>query len=1705
MGLYKEHYLVTIWMHLLLLALVYYSQLFSYGFVVLQVHVFKVVEALSSPYHGENLAVLRFISIMNCNKKNTTVPTPYLREIRALNEARFSPFRKISNDNLSTFLEKYWYYKYKFMTIEDTEEVDILYNIDYIVCNRIYGAEELFYNNTQDHGYLLTQEIQLDVVKRFIENPTETEHMLVNWLYRVYLKLEGMLTRKPYLTYKVWRKYASYIAFLLASIELGKTWPLLDYQWLFLNLHRRNHKYFIKVLLRRNYLDRFCADTMAHWIATEVTNLSALQCNSAYLSRFQAQSGMSSSYEQLIEAIDDLLKFKEQGLLNFSHDLGDKSFNKLSGLINQVLAQISGQMSDGISQIGIKLLKVLAIIMLMWLLYQHYLKSLNGGVSVALSIIGLITTIAIPSDWLLGKASTVSQAIAKFRSQGLSDDDESSVRDMFSSIPLMLVNALSDNIKPIWNSRQLDLLLKRVSYFGDNKISKGLLGISDFLKSFVKLLTNWFKYLLGLPQDIDLSMENSPLDIWFDRVKEVISQIQTQRIAVTETTLAHMSELYSQGITLSRAPIYSAEKSTIMGLCLMLVKGIEKIGANICQSGSVRNPPVCLYLYGETGVGKSSLTYPLSLAIVGKILKKENSPLLSQLNTLWKEMVYVRASEQEFWDGYSGQLITLFDDFNQQVDSVGNPSSELFEIIRASNVFPYPLHMAHLEDKANTYFSSKIIIASSNNKTPKVQSLNYPQALNRRFNVNVEVLRKENDGSFNIDDYSFVEAGGNILTFEQLADKCVDQYFVGDQFVKSMNDFMTEYISTYFTPQGLLVDAVRSFAVDKVLNTVDELAFTEEQLSAINRKSERLNYFKQMKVQYPWLGKLATTLAWISFTASVIGLCYGLYQYIKPSEKVKQPKHVEHDITVSESYTEIKQGVPKIESYTEKQNAIQKISSEGVCDLSSVEVMERILKKSVYKMIIQNSDVIIGHCLFVVGRTALIPYHYKRGLDQYFKTSGDFVIEFVNSSGCKIFSNYYSDLKIVPFESNETVREQVSRDLALVIVPSAYTHASLKPYLVSKREITTLHLASVMLPLIKKDGDRFVLCMKYMEGNSKCSYKTNLPVFDETGQHVDRLVRDGWTYFMDTVKTDCGAPLIIRNSRVTSGKVIGVHVAGANGTGLGFSTALYKEDFDSFVQLFPQSFEYAPELSFPESSVLENLQFDEIGQLEKPIFSPSKSNIVPSLVYGEITEPKTRTCLLHKAVVNGEEFSPRDYRIRRLGKFIPAVKTSDVQVAKRVVFHELKRVIAPYRTQFQCKYEGKYSFADAVRGIDGLEFVNSIKRTTSAGFPFVQEGTKRKDIFGEEDQYDLDTPLCLKLKERCEFIETKAREGIQLDHYFIDTLKDERKSKEKSHKTRLFSAGALDYLIVCKQYFNGIVAVLEELRNHCHISVGTNVYSTDWDDIAKNLLAKSNYLGAGDFEGFDASQSAEILRAASEILIDLSMYVFENEEDAIVMQVLLESLLSSHHISEGTVYRWVKSLPSGHYLTAIINSLFVLISTILAFGYCTGNMSFYHLLKFFENGNVVAYGDDHVIAFPKQYIELFNEISIVEAMSRLGLTYTNEAKSGVSEVFYRTIEEVSYLKRRFVFDCTVNRYIAPLSLDTVLESPMWIHKCVDRTMQTIVNIENSLRELSLHSVEIWNDWAPKLLHLCTQLGVESKFSDWYDTRTLVLDMSLARS
>ena len=111
-----------------------------------------------------------------------------------------------------------------------------------------------------------------------------------------------------------------------------------------------------------------------------------------------------------------------------------------------------------------------------------------------------------------------------------------------------------------------------------------------------------------------------------------------------------------------------------------------------------RVEPVVLMLRGESGTGKSTLMYHIGvnvLAYAGAITADMED---EQIDEAIRTCVYPRVAENVYWEGYKHTPVTLVDDAFQMVDSLSNPNLDYMELIRMSNSFPYPLHMASIAE-----------------------------------------------------------------------------------------------------------------------------------------------------------------------------------------------------------------------------------------------------------------------------------------------------------------------------------------------------------------------------------------------------------------------------------------------------------------------------------------------------------------------------------------------------------------------------------------------------------------------------------------------------------------------------------------------------------------------------------------------------------------------------------------------------------------------------------------------------------------------------------------------------------------------------------------------------------------------------------------------------------------------------------------------
>lgn len=1545
-----------------------------------------------------------------------------------------------------------------------------------------------------------------------------------------------------------------------------------------------------KYILSKRYLLRTLYECGAFDFGKKDIQEMPFMCE--YLKHFRQQSGTCQSVsavfpDELFQIAEDYFsrntfeesvnkfRVKQQGWFDINHkvSIDDSNFEKMKQIVLSSQKSFIDGMKDALIDTGRAMLVMFT----------------------AASTIALITKIAVGYSvntifkllhWIysLVCGDSMSKHINDSQRVIQQSGDDVSVSFLPAMILKYVVNAPPQVLESIWNNKQTDVIMRRIGYLGDPKIERGIEKLTEWVHKIAINVINYFCRYIGISQIEDLSLESSELNDWADSVDKIVKLYYADNFEWNDTNFTALSQMYSKGLALSRMSIYIRQRTMIWKMVTSLGNLLEKFKLH-GRGASIRNPPVTIYLTGGTGVGKSSITYPIAVEILQMIAQKERFAV--DLESNWKQLIYMRSAEQEFWDGYENQLVTVFDDFNQQVDSASNPSTELFEIIRASNCFPYPLHMADINQKANTTFNSKIIIVSTNMERPKAASLNFPDALNRRFDICVRINRKKINGLIQSDkfDPSLYELElYDIMTnqpistigYKELVYMCANEYFRRRSFVDSVESYITGLfkkeadqqmgkwgsVDAYgkFNPMSLseklqfkaekLVSGTMSsimhpwMALDAFKNQVNEWKvgasrwnddehkrYLFHQLNKVSdwfksKKETVQNIWQKFRKEHSYLANAAIMLTVLGTSLAFLKVFYSFSRSFSKQSDIVTPEAFAESYTPTnikgvkaEAYTPSAIKGVKAEAYTPSniKGVKAEASSQGVKDINAAEILMSVARKNLYKITESTRDVVIGHVLFLKGKVAIMPKHYLYAFNQSLNNDSNATVSFEAVLLKRSFTVAIKDLlkTRVDHESpDESLGPVWSRDLMSVVVDTSIIHADATSYFCTKSSLARVECTDVCLPILVNNNlsnsDRAVLMVRMASGRSALQRKESLRVGDDEVP-VLRIIRDAWVYNLDTRTTECGAPLIVRNSAIAPGKICGIHVAGLEGTGKGFATPVYLEDVQKILSCYHDKDQFEQKIrlqmdEYPQQQcqLPADAEFIRLGSVKTAVAQPSKSKIEPSLCYKNIREPVSKPCLLRKSTVDGKPFDPRGYRLGRLGNYPEQIDEDLIKNSKEALIDEMCSVLSQTKDSLSDNIKNRYTFEEAVIGIDGEPYVTSIKRNTSPGYPFVHmKGfEQRTAFFGNDAEYKMDSPQCEHLKLRVNQIVENAKNGIVLDHIFMDTLKDERKPIHKAHKTRLFAAGPIDYLIACKMYFNPIVAVLQKMRNWCHVSVGTNPYSQDWSEIARCLLRKSEEMIAGDFEGFDASQHQRLLEAAGEVLIQLSIrFCGSTPEDVKVMRVLLVSLFNSIHITGNEIYQWTHSLPSGHYLTAIINSIFVNMGFL-----CVWQLAFERSYtcarSFYEKCAIVAYGDDHIVSVSPSCLDKFNQMTLTALFKKIGLGYTMEEKDAVATAPSRKLEQIGYLKRSFRKDELTGQWLAPLSLDTVLETPMWLHKCPDKALQTIDNLEWALKELALHESTIWDEWSPVLKREGEKLGHYTALRYQHDAKMACLSQIL---
>lgn len=597
-----------------------------------------------------------------------------------------------------------------------------------------------------------------------------------------------------------------------------------------------------------------------------------------------------------------------------------------------------------------------------------------------------------------------------------------------------------------------------------------------------------------------------------------------------------------------------------------------------------------------------------------------------------------------------------------------------------------------------------------------------------------------------------------------------------------------------------------------------------------------------------------------------------------------------------------------------------------------------------------------------------------------------------------------------------------------------------------------------------------------------------------------------WMYYAATRAGDCGAPLMINNARIPT-KIVGIHNAACPMTGDAYGVPLYQEELVKALNTIPAQFQYGWKDAHPITSMeVVNFQDGEnflvVGCKKEQIPANIKTCVQPSPISGRFIEPQTMPGFLC-AFKNeeGELIDPVQLARKKWGYHQPRI---DNKIAAQATNFCVQLMTNKTAVDIR-EYHVPMTTTEAIIGIPGVDHLNSINKTTSPGYPYVLQkrpGRGKTGYFGEFD-FDLTLDGAQEVIEKVHQMERDMLNNERPQVIWIDTMKDARIPIEKAMKgkTRVFSASPMDYVILYRKYFLPFFGHVMHNRISNFTAPGINPLSPEWHKLAIKMRSRGNKVIAGDYSNYDGKACVEgyrsALRAAQawyrihwdEVLEskrnivdgqELTIEQFMDLLDKIFFEVLNHIHACNFDTEQGKqllFYQVVNGMPSGNPGTAVTNS----ICGIWMFVYCWLRMSdtpelrqFHSIQSFYDYVYMCTYGDDVVANISDTVIEWFNQETLTAMMKdSFDIDFTDEEKTGVI-VSHRSLDEIRFLKRAFVFNEYLQIYVAPLPEEVILDITNFIKIGGESPrIITISNLSNCMGELALISEEVYDKWYDK--------------------------------
>jgi hypothetical protein len=523
--------------------------------------------------------------------------------------------------------------------------------------------------------------------------------------------------------------------------------------------------------------------------------------------------------------------------------------------------------------------------------------------------------------------------------------------------------------------------------------------------------------------------------------------------------------------------------------------------------------------------------------------------------------------------------------------------------------------------------------------------------------------------------------------------------------------------------------------------------------------------------------------------------------------------------------------------------------------------------------------------------------------------------------------------------------------------------------------------------------------------------------------------------------------------------------------------------------------------------------YGEIGGIPRHV---SKSKVTGSIVQqavaaihefkpyiGGIGPPEMRT-----GMYNGLWLNAMQTGLSQIVKSDVKIESDLVHIA---VSNYKERVLAMVPMEEFTKLK-PLSDRQAINGIQGSQYINSVNKTSGGGFG--ASGGKYKYMLPDPTEECPDHMKWIdSVQSQIEDMRESTGRGNVPTPIFTSHVKDEAVSRQpttsderqtmrehvsdsvgyevdeaeaaerigedyfsKPKLARVFAGVPIAFGHLIRQLFLPIVDIVQTYNFAFECAVGVNAESADWGTF-KQYLSQFDVARviAGDYSKYDKMMPSILLINAFWILIYLMGLGQYTATEIMRAHCLAHASVNPMVLFDLVLIHFLNSLTSGHPLTVILNS--IANSLLVRIAYL---MAGFPIDKFNFLVALLTYGDDNTLNVDSA-IDFTHDTMRIQ-FAKLGIKYTKADKTAGVELF-RSIWDIDFLKRNMalahVAEWEQQVVFAPLALKSIYKM-LSFH--TDTSLTEIEHAETNMvaasNALAQHGPEIYNSICEQLRAIC---------------------------